>query len=65
MLVDDLNSEIVDELHVGRIIAAEPVRNRGGIVQTDKGERGDAEHHEQNQSVPGGDTNEEWHAGGA
>src|ERR1700736_4222499 len=60
LLVDDLHSQVVDELHVRRIVTTQPVRDRGCLVKADKGKGGDAEHHEQNQPVASGDTNKEW-----
>jgi len=38
------------------------VGDRCGIVQADERQRGNAEHHEQNQPVAGGDTNKERQA---
>ena len=62
LLVQNLHPEIVDELQRGRILPAEVGRDRGALAQSDQGQRGDAKHHDQNQPVAGGDTDEERQA---
>ena len=62
LLVENLHPEIVAELQLGDSLPAEMLRDRRGIVQTDKRKRGDTEHHEQNQPVAGGYTDEERQA---